>query len=165
MPVTSDTYPFKMRLLIKYTRVLELLFVKQTILCWAILIIKYSHYFLKVAAWRSPHQSPTNYFCYPSTSFCDFSQCEKETSHAQSDWSFNCNSPGTTIFGRFVQRHIGTWLTQTAKLSATFRLLSVLLSKHKFSGIFIDLFQSFWSILLHCLIFAVSYEIFSLEYW
>lgn len=88
-----------MPLLIKGTRALELLFVMQSILCWAILIIKCCCCFLKVAAWRSPHQSPPGYFCHSSTSFCNFNQHEEETSHAQSDWSFHCNGPGMAVWG------------------------------------------------------------------
>lgn len=120
--VLSDTQPFQVPLLIGCTRALELLFMMQSILCWAILIITYGCYFLKVAAWRSPHQSPPGYFCHSSTSVCNFSQHEKETSHTQPDWSFHCNGPGMIVLGRIVQQHIKMWLTQTAKSSATFRL-------------------------------------------
>lgn len=101
---------------------MELLFVMQSILCWAVLIIKCCCYLLKVAAWRSPHQSPPGYFCHSSTSFSNFSQHEEETSHTQSDWSFHCHGPGMTLLGRTVQQHLEVWLTQAAKPSATFKL-------------------------------------------
>lgn len=88
---------------------LELLFRKQSILWWVV----DDHVFvfsLKVAAWRSPYQSPTSHFCYSSTSFSNFSQHEEETSYAQPDWSFNCNSSGITVSEEVVEQHIAIWL-------------------------------------------------------
>lgn len=108
-------------------RGLELLFVKQSTLCWAILVIERFWCFPAVATRRSPHQPPTSHLGHSSASLCHSSQHEEEAPHAQSDRSFNRNGAGTAGWELRSALLWSLTQTQTPEFSATSTLSSLLL--------------------------------------